>query len=956
MAGNIRGVGSSSEVMPVFPTPNTVKRFLGSGLAFVWSYTGGPILERTFAHAQRTVVHHVKSSINRTSNPNIDRLLAALTNLEPENAAALVDDINPFLSNPNAYLSGATDENGELIQLTPFVRNAFTALARNLGHAGAQQDLEIARQFLTYVQSQQMGLLQQVRGLATVEGFGALMESMGLKKPGAAAENGVKYDAEVDEAQRRILLSLARSKEAQQPMPSAATYKIELSRKFDEITDLAVMMSLTRLIFPGENWKTTFCQIYATACRRVSAGEQTVLEDAFNRALEETFFGGPQAKSTFERLQYWFHLKVSARLLKRYIKALMAHFRADLMKFLDRSPEERMNDVFATVMKPLHEHMTAYYSYNKSLAEPGVVLEASIDLKNQEHFKNLRVNNETIDQILFHFAHLLVENYTPKISWSNDLASTLDKWENWFRDIYSSKLTNGILTVIKVSLAWSTFLISWPFEQLLNRGIKWKIKREVKTVIQSNLYKTGGSAGKTHSHIQHLINLFLMEKLSVFNANGKGADHAPMSLRSSPTRIRDLQSVVDILFASIPLSMATNDPADLHHYFHGGPVARGKRDAYTTFKNQFTPTVSLEILRGMEHFFYDDQGLLSEFVWYTASNIAETMRTDAGDSTQKEEFQDAMNATETEMHKQLRMAVTTVVKEGVKTALDPSKKFQNELDAAMDGLRRQTETFLTTCQTVDVATSDIIAGAWSKLAKAVLEMKTQLEDTGIPKIRRHGLFLFKDFSEKTKALIARMSQIDKARDDKSRLEKQLADELDKVVDQIQRAPTREEKSSLLNLLSGKSWITLEFKNQILHYRDFLEKFLTTTPDKPLLRLEQSRADQFLANVVSERTQLQAKIDSASRDLQEHIVAFKSALAPLQDWKETIKSFKITSDDVTNLVATGIKVTGLPIEKYAVRAVMTCLEELIHFKQRPYHLSGFAIRSMQAYNALPDRAE
>jgi hypothetical protein len=676
------------------------------------------VLQRTITYvkgAARDVVSSVKESVLQKSDPKVDELLNALKVLQRTQAApqGLKKSLKDLIRNPQKYFGDAYKG------IPPVVRRALSKImgkiTANAPFAEYQNELERCIQFLAHVQSLQMGWIQYALSLPSDEGLAYFFESMGLKRPAAAAEAGNHHDVVAEAAQRKILQSMAKPKVAV-PVPEAAEYRADLSNKLDQTRDTALKMFLTQLVFGGD-WKKTFCKIHSEAQRRVSSGTGTDFDVAFGKVFEENFFTTSAPKSTVERIRYWFHLTVTARLLRRYGKEVMDHFKADLFRFLDRTPEERISDVFATVIKPLHEHMSGYYSFNERLALPKNVLNTSIDRMNEAHFDALVVNGETIDHILIHFAHILVEKYTPKISWSDDLEATLNRVQNKIEGIYSSTVTNGVLTVLKVSSVWSCFLFSWAIEKAINVGLKWKIKRVVRIAITSNLYKTGDTAGKTHSRVQHLINQFLMEKLTGFNANGKGPERSHAALRSSPTTRREIEAVVDVLFSNIPLSMATNNPADLREFFHGGAISKGKQDAFNLFKAKFTPTVSLEILRGMEHFFYDDERLLSEFVWYTANNIAETMTTDAGDAAQKVQFQAVMNATENEMHKQLRMAVKTAVREGVQTALDPSKKYQRDLDASMEGLRNQTAAFLSVCDSVDVSTSDKIGVAWGKLAQ-----------------------------------------------------------------------------------------------------------------------------------------------------------------------------------------------------------------------------------------------
>jgi hypothetical protein len=234
-------------------------------------------------------------------------------------------------------------------------------------------------------------------------------------------------------------------------------------------------------------------------------------------------------------------------------------------------------------------------------------------------------------------------------------------------------------------------------------------------------------------------------------------------------------------------------------------------------------------------------------------------------------------------------------------------------------------------------------------------MAAQLQDTKVTTIQDHGNKLFKEFAVATDALIGIIRDIEILRDAKSSLKQQRDVELDQIVSQIDRAQSKEEKISLLTLLSEKPWIDKEFKPQILDYRDFLMKYIKTTADKQLVDLDKALADDFKRKVGVQKNEFDRKIDEASGALQEQIEAFKAALESLVQWKKTIKSIPITSKDVTNLVATGIKFTGLPIEQFAVEAVMACLEELLTFKQRTYHLKGITSRGMQAYNRLrPDR--
>lgn len=921
---------------------------------------------RAAVWAREQTVGQLRATATSQTDPIISELLACLTHLRDklpevdeegfydvettytaEEKGRATTALQNFQENHARILANARYADGRVLRLEANQERNFAELRRKLDIADMNQDtisaeLDIAIAFLEPIAASQKGWIAQVKDLAQSIDVAQFLEMMGLPKPDP--ESSKQVDTATQEAERALLRRVT-TEQTSDIAPPEGSFVDAVSAKLDEITDLTIKMTLVRLIFNGKS-KVVFSKIYREALEKKSA--DTSFDTAFFKALEDEFSTSNKDQSIVDRTRHWFHLNISLPFLQFYIGTMVARFKLDLVNFLKKSPEERIDDVFACALLPLKAHMAAFYSFNRELA--GKTVTGSIDNANRKYFDALQFDeNASMDSILLEFSSFLVDRYAPNISWTEGIGTALDKLQKKIIIPFDKwHAVQACITAVKVIAVWASILTTGVFEWALNKAVKKILRNELKKQIQLNFLKHEGSKSGAHSRYQYLINRFITMKLRHFNANGLAKDKVPQKLRSSPTTQQEMQQVVDELFRNIPLSIATRSADTLGKHFSSDLVEQGKRAGYSFFVDQFTPTVSLEILRGLEHFLYDDVeagkklGFLSEFVWFTVNNLTNVMTTEEATETE----QAAMIAIETDMHEQLRMTVQSVVNEGVATALDPSKKHQDTTNATLADIERQARGF--SLFVMNQSTDDLMVfeNAWKGLNEAIFAMLKNTKINKIEQLRRSLLIAFEIATKELSQCITALMKYEKVRVQ----HQQNLGVLNSLETQIQAAKGRE-KIAKLSILGEKMWVSPELKEKIGIYKQYLSDYLATPSTKSLVDQERSNAALFEKELIAEKRRLTDAIAAETALIQEQLDKAKAEKGKLDAWIEKLQPIALTTKDVTSPLTRLIKTLNLQgiAQDTAVSAVIQLVRELLNFKEKPYHWNQVLVRAIHASN-------
>ncbi len=937
-------------------------------------------------NAKSLLETHVIKPLKKQADPRISELLETLKSLQEKLEGSLDEEDE----DQAVFFEDCTEEKEQsLRQLDEFLSHPEDPVVQNLGEnrreleelcALLRERDDVNLQNLTLSISHSIGILEGEKSNQT--GWLAkftiqeVLDLLGLRP---SKHRRSPLSAQGEKAERAVL---ARMNNQPIEIDTPENFDEAVGKKLDEITNLAIKIGLIRLIFNGK-WKEHFSRIYKEAESKTT--EDVNFDTAFLKAVEDEFSTSEKDQFVVNRARYWFHLNITLPILKFYAYGVMRQFKADLLAFLKRTPEERINDVFTLALMPLKAHMSAFYTFNESLASKP--LQGTVDESNRAYFDNLKSDKgETIDSTLLQFTHMIIERYAPAISWTQGIESSLNRFEEKMHSVIPiTEWTpfKKIMTAGKVTIVWTSFILTGAPEWIVNKAVKYGIKRQVKGLIKLNLFKTDSSEQKTHSRYQYFINRFITEKLRQFNASGNIKASAPpeppsspykllrspsklrpslpkprsspSKLRSSPSTQKQMQDVISELFQNIPLSIATSTAPALNTYFRGQPLEQGKQTLYNLFVDQFAPTVSLEILKGLEHFLYDDKaegkelGLLSEFVWFTINNLENTLTKESDVAEQAE-----MNATEAAMHEQLQMAVATLVKEGVKTALDPSKKYENQTNAITQDVKRQSEAFLELMDNQVVENFTNLYKNWKNLNDSILKMTKQFKDTKIKKIVDYGDRLITSFQRDTKGLDSIIKDLEKIQEKKRSLEDQLAI-FEGIQKQIQEADPRR-KIHKLTILREKKWVSKKLKSEINRYEEYLHDFLKTPHSVQVAQLEQHKAQEFQNQLEQEKVEILATIREETGKMTQRVVDLQEQRMHLINWNRRLIDKEVNSKDVSTPLAKLFDTLPLEgkVHDVAVSAVMQCVGELLNFKEKPYHWNQVLIRALRAGTTLLKR--
>lgn len=926
-------------------------------------------VQKQLGYLQNTLIQQVSNSALQQSNPVINALLdtlqklhseveTSLKNCEAEEASVqnefntpVINLLETFLNNPGSYLKDARNEDHTFMRLDGTNEDAFryVSVAANCNRYDVDDLRWIAQgiKFLEQAQKSQQGFISKaLRSIQLPSKTEVGKEETGSLES-FLVTLGLTNGATVD-TQHLKNIEQARQTLIQQTTPSPVpilppnNFPKELDKKLKNISNTISKMILCQLIF-GDG--KIFHKVYSRAQKKLLSDGN--FDTLFFKELEDEFSTTEKPRSIFEQYRYSFHLSITNYLLKFYIDHIATRFKDDLVNFLNRSPEERVQDVFTTILGPVRAHMSAFYTFNQNLA--GKTLSGTVDDANQDYFDTMDYGKgKNVDAILSELGNFIVERYCPHLSWTDAIDGYFGRLQSKIANLARWETVHACMTAIKVATVWTAYLLTGIFEWAMNRAIKFKLKNELKSLVKSTLFTTRSSEQKTHSLFQYHINQLIASKLRTLNATGVSHDHKITRLRSSPTTQQELQIFIDELSGLIPLSIATQNAQSLTDYFNPNTVRQGTQAAFKIFQGQFVPPVSLELLKGLEQLLYDDKqghplGPLSEFVWGAVNNLSKALVTDAQDVNSSQ-----MAATETQMYEELHEAVKKIVNTAVDTALDPSKKYQNETSAHISSLKERVEGFLKACGELTTEQFSELDGKWQQLIQAVLEIHKQFNETGVKKIKDQGNKILQSFTDMQKSVTPILDEINKSKKDKSDVEQQLQ-WLTSVASSIAQWPASS-KTRPLDILGDATTTTQELKDEIEKYKEFLKDFCATIPNEPVLKLEKAFELKFSKIIDAEKEKLLKKIKELDLIMNNGIDNFKQKIAVIEEWNGKLAPLPLSSEDVTSTLARSVKLLGINAEKYAAKAVMYCVLELISLKQKPYHWNQVLIRVMHALSS------
>ena len=845
-----------------------------------------------------------------------------------------------FMKNSGAIFTGENHEEFKLLFESlnePLRKNQFTA--------DQMEDLQRAIEFLQTLTTAQTGYLEKARSLLGSYSIKKVLSSIGITNPDQDAL--AKIHERAKKAQSKALQRINRVKEKEAPPKEL---KKSLEEKIDNIADLSYKMILTQLIFNSDNWKDTFILI----SKEVDSREKTDARDkneAFFRALDHQFTLSGLSDSFVNRARKWFYLNVAAPAIRSYLNHAMTEIKTDLIHFLGMTPKQRIQNVFNLVLNPLNGHMTEFATFVPTLR--GQVVD-SYDKAIESHFDAM------IDAKLGLFASAAIEKYGYSIS-----LSPLKYHLSTILSVGAAALTavaflRGYRTSIKITAFMTSFVLSGAFEMMLNFGIKYIAKRQLKEAVKKDFFSTDSAHGKAHSRLQHIINEQMLEKLIDFNANGAEIASHPMKLRSSPTTRGEMDAIVRQLFATIPLSLATTTSDAYQSYFEQSNLTEKMKKEFFSIIGLFSPSISLELLKRMEHLLSDEkadgkaQGPLSEFVWHALNSIEQSLTSEAKatDATQ-------MDTTETQLVEHLEMAVEKVVEQGVKLAMDPSKKLQDEINGTLEHIKVHIETFISSFINMNADNFAEKNKEFSKLCPAFVEATTKFKAT--PKIESHCTKLLEGFVEVTAPMNEGMNQIEgmllsrKEGLEKLNVLRVIRERLTyKKGEGVTSLDARKNIETLV-ILSEKRWLTADLAEKIEPYKECLETYQRTKTDTLLTEKVYQWTDQFLNHLDTEIKILEENIQEQTHGIQETINSLKETeINKLADWAETqLKPMKILSSEVASRAATLIG--DLPLDRYASPLIKYFIRELLRYKNKTYHWKGIMSNVAAAYGSMAAKA-
>ncbi len=764
------------------------------------------------------------------------------------------------------------------------------------------------------------------------------------------------------EQARRILLERVTSSNRPTVVPAPkGDFNQAIEKKLDEIAGLAMKIILTEFILPGQ-----FYDIYEEATKKTL--NPTLFDENFYKELDQKFQTSNKSTSSKERLIYWLHIHVTSVLINYYISGVKELVKKDLFAYLDKNPEEKINEIFKVVLAPLKTHMSVFYSFNEALRNEK--LKDSVEGENEK-----RLNAELpIDLYLLDFANILVNKYVPDLSIPKVVETIFNK------NLPQNPLLKQATAALKTMLVWLSNHLPTTLTQFIDSSIKNRCQKELCSLIKTHLFTTESGANKTRSLFQYKINKAIKDQL-IHLETSKGADAssktgAPLKLSSSTTKLNELGLIIVELLENIRLSSAMNSPQSVGDYFKNVDSASWEHRLYTMAIKKIGPEMALDFLKGMELVAYNKSpdgkalGPLSEIIWHAIWNVHQEI------STRPVAVSDTdMSVTETDMHDLLEQVVHDSVKTGVQTAVNPTKKLQDETTAIIQALKVQSSVFINKVQKwkdklahapMIMQRQDFneIKTAWDHLNQDVMDLLKQFKSYEVKKISQYGANLLVEFEEASKALPNGALQAlprNPTKDLTTMMDnvKNHLDQIDKLQQQnellmrIQRLIGTEkdlDKIAKLEIVEKLDWISPEFKSEAKKYREYLSHFIRTSTNADVISLRNAYSNGFTSAFTNE---IQRVKDSIAHE--NNMIASEFALLSLDKmttWNSHLAPLDITSWDVNSIVSyvyRPIINSDLVVNTLIVPQIMTLLKELLTFKQKSYHWNGVLGRVTKAFN-------
>ncbi|HSX12239.1 MAG TPA: hypothetical protein VLF61_01985 [Rhabdochlamydiaceae bacterium] len=885
------------------------------------------LLAGQMGDAGQEALQALKKSATQTPNPSLDSLYQELSHLKehrfysPLQKAHLVEQLQKFNAQFEQILAGAAEADHSPATLTGPQKEAIEqlcdALVRN--QPIQEETLNAVYSIIAHFRELQMGLVQMTTEALKVNALDWVKKSIGLSERPDSSELRRQIDESRRlraELQKRTILA-----EVENQVPPKIIDAIRDKCAF--FSTLAANMALAKIIFPEEEISTLFPLLWDLAQRS---------NITFREAIQMQF---GNHTSIFRRIVVFFHLYLTAPILEFYISESVKKVEKDLITFLNKSPNARVEDLFFLGVKPLRAHLTTFESQLTNLDASHTVLQTSIEEYIENYFDTFNLNGKINAARVDELARILIERYIPVFS----LSAPFEKILNVVFPNTNYRIIDAVFGAAKKGLSGVIYISTLPIDWIANRLIKKIVQIILRKWTLPALYEMTQNALEIGTTFQHLINEFIKEKLEEFNREfSVNKRHASVSVSHSISHHNLMQGLINQVFKTIQLHQVMNSSVSLHRYLNGkiSPEAV-KYFASDLIAQGISPTASTELLKFIQYFLQEK--ILAEFVWYALDNLTLLMQ-----KSSQEISQEANNLVEATLLDAFKMTVAYAVEESVHHALDPSKAINNEIADAIVELRKASNKFIEECQNTSAENFKKAEESWLGLTRTVTQLSFKFSEKKIKPLLFFSNTLAKSFEEATRELSTTINEIRKRATQKNKFERALVILKSKRRDFDQQGLTIEQIEVGIRMLDSaiKDIPGAEFDKfkktlqSFLHLASF-NRWLSRIPEEDFAKFKQA----FDAAIQEAELQIETLTN------QMNFAALKAELPQLTHWSAELRAIEVTSEDAGSFQILK-QLIGSKAEQYLIDEIIQNGQVLLDIKSKPYHWKGVLWQVIDAY--------
>lgn len=753
----------------------------------------------------------------------------------------------------------------------------------------------------------QMGLLATGVELCKTKGLPQVKALMGLSDNGSdSTETICTINQTAREIQQRIL-----------PTKKIKAKDKTISEQFEQLKTLITQATFTWLTIPNENFLKTFQEILELFQALHNAHPQVSADEVFQEAIMTKF--KMENRSFLDQKRFSMRLRF-ARYLKPYIEYGIRTLEGDLTHFLNKNPDERMELVFAQLIRPLASHLAAFFLCVK-------------EGKNVEDlFNNLKIDRQALSSAL-------VEKYIPSFSFTDRIQKNLD--EKFPTTDFM--ILKTVLPLIKTLLQFCVQILKIP-EWGINKIHQLIIQSIITLFIPSTLFRSNQPHLSQTSLHQHTLNQFVLEKLRAFDPQAKKKSKP---LKTSRHLQDELTNTISQFCTTIPLQQALEKgPAALNLFLNPGVSLEALKQGLEQLgSEEISPIVSNDILKVLEDILQKD--LLERFIWEGLDNLSTTLQNPPKSATHEE-----MKATAAAMFEELENAATRAVEDIVATALDRSKKLNNETESSIEELKTATIKFAKACTTIDDESFEKLNQDWKTLASMVTSFMNQLKKTQVSSLLDLSSAMgtsFAEASEKFSKLMKKPQKLQKEKKDLTGIQKILEakqayfqDEQNQVPDQILAG---------LNMLQGqmgsKDPNLSKALRVFVHMTENYKK--VSKPNTDSKAIFDTNFQKFKKALDQSIQDIKISIGEKSKEITTETENLKNESKSLKTWAKELAFTPVESKEV---VSSKVQVfrdfAGQSLQNLLVNQIMKYGTSALKMKSKSYHLNGLAYQMTEAY--------